>query len=121
MSTPLGLLLCDDLIFSSRITGTAKALGLIVNTARDIASLSRMARNEPPTCVLLDLQHPQLDLVALLIELRAIGPMRVVGYGSHVDAATLHAARVAGCDPVLPRSRFVEELPTALPGWLGAE
>ena len=43
---------------------------------------------------------------------------RVVGYGSHVDAATLHAARVAGCDPVLPRSKFVEELPGALPGWL---
>jgi len=43
----------------------------------------------------------------------------VVGYGSHVDADTLHAARVAGCDPVLPRSRFVEELPTALAGWLG--
>ena len=119
--TPLGLLLCDDLIFSSRITGTAKALGLVVNTARDIDGLSRMARKEPPTCVLLDLQHAQLDLVSLLSELRSIGPMRVVGYGSHVDAATLHAARVAGCDPVLPRSRFVEELPTALPRWLGAE
>ena len=121
MSTPgaSGLLLCDDLIFTSRITGTAKALGLVVRNARDVASLSRMARQEPPTGVLLDLQHPQLDLVALLAELRSIGPMRVVGYGSHVDAATLHAARVAGCDPVLPRSRFVEELPTALPGWLG--
>ena len=122
MSNPsaCGLLLCDDLIFTSRITGTAKALGLLVRSARDVALLSSMAREKPPTCVLLDLQHPQLDLVALLIELRAIGPMCVVGYGSHVDAATLHAARVAGCDPVLPRSRFVEELPTALSGWLGA-
>ena len=122
MSNPsaCGLLLCDDLIFTSRITGTAKALGLLVRSARDVALLSSMAREQPPTCVLLDLQHPQLDLVALLDELRSIGPMRVLGYGSHVDAATLHAARVAGCDPVLPRSRFVEDLPTALPGWLGA-
>ena len=121
MSTPAarGLLLCDDLIFTSRITGTAKALGLVVASARDVAGLLRMARQDPPTCVLLDLQHQQLDLVALLAELRSIGPTRVVGYGSHVDAATLHAARVAGCDPVLPRSRFVEELPTALAGWLG--
>ena len=116
--TPRGLLLCDDLIFTSRVTGTAKALGLVVAAARDVAALSSMARKEPPTCVLLDLQHPQLVLVALLDELRTIGPMRVMGYGSHVDAKTLHAARVAGCDPVLPRSRFVEELPTALTGWL---
>ena len=119
MSTLRGLLLCDDLIFTSRVTGTAKALGLAVSAARDVAGLLRMARQEPPTCVILDLQHPQLGLVALLAELRSIGPMRVLGYGSHVDAETLHAARVAGCDPVLPRSRFVEELPTALPGWLG--
>ena len=116
--TPSGLLLCDDLIFTSRVLGTAKALGLAVGTARDVAGLLRMARHAPPTCVLLDLQHPQLVLVALLDELRTIGPMRVMGYGSHVDAKTLHAARVAGCDPVLPRSRFVEELPTALTGWL---
>ena len=116
MST--GLLLCDDLIFTSRITGTAKALGLSVGVARDVAGLLRMAKSSPPTCVLLDLHFPGLDLPTLLAELRAIGPMRVVGYGSHVDAATLHAARVAGCDPVLPRSKFVEELPAALPGWL---
>lgn len=115
-----GLLLCDDLIFTSRIAGTAKALGLAVGAAKDVAGLLRMARQAPPRCVLLDLQHPGLDLVALLAELRAVGPMRVVGYGSHVDAATLHAARVAGCDPVLPRSKFVEELPTALAGWLAA-
>ena len=104
-----GLLLCDDLIFTSRITGTAKALGLSVGAARDVAGRVRAARQTPPTCVLLDLQFPGLELVSLLAELRAIGPMRVVGYGSHVDAATLHAARVAGCDPVLPRSKFVED------------
>ena len=34
----------------------------------------------------------------------------IIGYGSHVDTATLKAARDAGCDVVLPRSKFVEEL-----------
>jgi hypothetical protein len=42
----------------------------------------------------------------------------VVAYGSHVDTERLRAARSAGCDPVLPRSKFVEELPKALPQWL---
>ena len=45
---------------------------------------------------------------------------RMVAYGSHVDAAVLRAAREAGCDPVLPRSKFVEELPRALPEWMRA-
>ena len=39
-------------------------------------------------------------------------------YGSHVDTAGLKAARVAGCDLVLPRSAFAEQLPSRLPAWL---
>ena len=31
---------------------------------------------------------------------------RVIGFGSHVDAELLDAARAAGCDEVLPRSKF---------------
>jgi CheY-like chemotaxis protein len=110
-----GLLLCDDLIFTSKVTGTARALGLEVKAARDTRTLLDLARQETPSCVLIDLHNPGLDLNALLAELRAVCPAlpRVVGYGSHVEAATLHAARVAGCDPVLPRSRFVEELPAS--------
>jgi hypothetical protein len=45
----------------------------------------------------------------------------VLAYGSHVDTDTLRAARAAGCDPVWPRSKFIEELATALPGWFGQE
>jgi hypothetical protein len=43
---------------------------------------------------------------------------RVVGYGSHVEAELLRAAREAGCDPVLPRSKFVKDLDRDLTGWL---
>ena len=32
--------------------------------------------------------------------------------------ALVKAAREAGCDLVLPRSKFVEELATALPKWM---
>ena len=118
-STP-GLLLSDDLIFTSRVTGTARDLGLAVRAARSPEALVELARQQPPRCVLVDLHNPGLDLPALLDRLREVCPAmpRVVGYGSHVDTATLKAARTVGCDPVLPRSKFVEDLPTALPGWL---
>jgi len=45
---------------------------------------------------------------------------RLVGYGSHVDAARLKAAREAGCDLVLPRSAFFERLPQEIGAWLGS-
>jgi len=117
-----GLLLSDDLIFGSKITGTARALGLEVQTARTAGQLVDLARRMQPVCVVLDLHNPGLDLSALLAELSAVctNRPRVVAYGSHVEAAVLHAARVAGCDTVLPRSKFVEILPTELPIWMGA-
>ena len=48
----------------------------------------------------------------------SLTPPRVVAYGSHVDTASLQAARTAGCDPVLPRSKFVKELELGLKEWL---
>lgn len=119
---PSGLLLCDDLLFTSRITGEARALGLTVKPARSLEQLLDLARQEPISCVLVDLGLPGLllpDLFRRLAETCAACP-RVVAYGSHVDTEGLRAARSAGCDPVLPRSKFVEELPRALPQWLSA-
>jgi CheY-like chemotaxis protein len=120
MSMPLGLLLSDDLIFTSRITGTAQALGLTVKAARSAEKLVELARQEPPGGVLIDLANPGLDVPELLRRLRAVCTVRprVTAYGSHVDAAGLKAARDAGCDLVLPRSAFVEKLPVELPQWL---
>ncbi len=42
-----------------------------------------------------------------------------VAFGSHVDAEALAAARAAGCDPVLPRSRFSAELPDLIRRYFG--
>lgn len=117
---PLGLLLSDDLIFTSRITAAGRTAGLTVRAARSAAALADLTRQQCPTCVILDLGNPGLDLAELLDKLRAACPRlpRVVAYGSHVDAAGLRAARAAGCDIVLPRSAFVEQLPRELPAWL---
>jgi DNA-binding NarL/FixJ family response regulator len=83
--------------------------------------LLTLARLQSPVCVIVDLSNPGLAINELIAGLREL-PVRprVVAYGSHVDTATLRAAREAGCDIVLPRSQFVTELPTALPGWLSA-
>jgi CheY-like chemotaxis protein len=113
------ILLSDDLMFTSRVTGTARDLSLSVTPARSAAAVLDLARRQPPACVIVDLANAGLDLPALIAGLAEAGSKpRIVAYGSHVDTASLQAARAAGCEVVLPRSKFVEQLPTALPGWL---
>jgi CheY-like chemotaxis protein len=111
------------MMFTSRITGTARDLGLSVKPARSMEALSALLQQSTPSCIIVDLAHPGLHIAEFMNDLRsscATMP-RVVAYGSHVDTATLRAARDAGCDVVLPRSKFVEELPHALPQWLADE
>lgn len=116
----MGLVLSDDLVFVSRIAATAKEAGLAVRQARTPAELIALARKDPPGGVILDLQNPGLDLPALLSELRAACPVmpRITAYGSHVEAESLRSAREAGCDLVLPRSKFVKELDGQITAWL---
>jgi CheY-like chemotaxis protein len=116
---PLALLLCDDLLFTSRIVGTARAQGLEIKTARTVEELHQFANEQAPACVILDVHHPGLDLAALVSFLKHTTSCTIVGYGSHVAAETLRQARAAGCDVVLPRSQFVETLAESLPRWYG--
>ena len=115
-----GLLLSDDMILSSRITGAAQALGLMVTAVKSAENLVVQAKERAPTCVIVDLSHPEVQIQELIRELQEVcSPSpRLVAYGSHVDAATLREAREAGCDVVLPRSAFVEQLAKSLPQWL---
>jgi DNA-binding NarL/FixJ family response regulator len=116
-----GLMLCDDLIFFSRVAGVARAIGLSVRQEKNAADLLATARRDPPGGVIVDLQNPGLDLLSFLQELRATSPTmpRIVAFGSHVEAEVLRNARKAGCDRVMPRSQFVEELERDLVSWLG--
>jgi hypothetical protein len=114
---PLCLVLSDDLLDASRVIGEGRAAGLAVLQCRDSGALM-LALERGPVLVVLDLHNPGLDAEALVPAIKAVGA-RVIGYGSHVDAARLKAARKAGCDEVLPRSAFFEGLEGKLRGWAG--
>ena len=115
-----GIMLCDDLIFFSRVAAIASAAGFTVKQARTTAKGLELARQSPPGGVIIDLNQDGLDLPGLLAGLHEIGaPLpRTIGFGSHVDVTTLRAARMSGCDHVMPRSQFVKELETDLKDWL---
>ncbi len=114
-----GFLLSDDLIFSSRITGTARAHGGTLTVFRDAEKMFDNSSGNP-LAIILDLHNATLDLPVFLAKLReGVLPIpKVIAYGSHADAERLRAARTAGCDLVLPRSAFVDRLETDLPNWL---
>jgi CheY-like chemotaxis protein len=113
-------MICDDLIFTSRVTATARAKGLTVTPVRSADDAVRRSRESPPACVIVDLHTAGGDLPALMAGLREACPAmpRVVAYGSHVNKELLQAARDAGCDLVLPRSKFASGLEQGLPEWV---
>ena len=118
--TGYGILLCEDLLFASRVLATAQSQGCSLVWVRDLTTLLKHVQQRPPSGVLLDLHHPQLNLPELLHELSSVCPVPpyCVAFGSHVESERLQSARQAGCHLVLPRSRFVGLLDSQLSQWI---
>ena len=115
-SGAIGLLLSRDLIFTSKIKGTAAELGYLMMVAGTDLQAHSMIETYRPSVVLVDLNAGDLVAPAALISYQKLaGPDTwFVAFGSHVDAEGLRAARDAGCHIVLARSRFAAELPALL-------
>jgi hypothetical protein len=113
---PTGLLLSRDLLFTSKITGTANALGFLVRVASADLQARSLLGCYRPRVVFVDLTAGDLTAPQTLVAYQEIaGPESwFVAFGSHVDVEVLAAARKAGCHVVLPRSRFSAELPALM-------
>lgn len=73
-----------------------------------------------PALVIFDLGNPHIpwrDWVAMIKSVPATRRIPVLCYGSHVDVETMQAAKGAGADAVLARSRFVADLPALIQKW----
>lgn len=104
------VLITRDLFFSSKVTGTAAALGLPAVTAAGLDRLQELLDAGDVTGVMLDLGAgiAPADVLALLSP--TVRP-RTLAFGPHVDTVALQSAVDAGFPTVLPRSRFSAELP----------
>jgi CheY-like chemotaxis protein len=112
----MGILLCRDLIFTSKVTGTAAELGYRVLVAGSLSSAVAMIEQWRPLVVFVDLAAGDLVEPAALVRLQGLAGPRTafVAFGSHVDTDALSAARAAGCTAVMPRSKFSAELPSLI-------
>jgi hypothetical protein len=118
---PAGLLLSRDLIFTSKVTGTAGALGHRVIVAGNVALVSAILAKWSPVVVFVDLASGDLASPASIAKFREIATASTpfLAFGSHVDTQALAEASAAGCDPVMPRSRFSNELPSLIRRYFG--
>jgi hypothetical protein len=115
-SGPTGLFLSQDLIFTTKVKGTAAELGYPMMVAGSDSQARSMIKTYRPQVVLVDLTAGVMVAPAALIAYQELaGPdVWFVAFGPHVEVDTLAAAKAAGCHVVLPRSRFTAELPTLM-------
>jgi CheY-like chemotaxis protein len=119
MNTRTALLISRDLFFTSKVTGTASALGVDVQVVGDAHSAAEQVGASDYRCIFIDLADIGLDVGAFFEALKGGLHPPVIAFGSHVATARLQAAREAGCDEVMPRSRFSSSLQDLLTRYCG--
>jgi CheY-like chemotaxis protein len=103
----------DDLIFSIKIKTAARHLGAEIYFERSAENVLQAVSEKRPTLVIFDLNSQKLAPLAAIAALKAdpaLRAIRTLGVVSHVDTATIDAARAAGIDQVLARSAFADRL-----------
>ena len=103
-------------VLLGRVTATAEALGYRMLRVGDPTQVRDAVRQWRPRVVVLDLTAGELVAPAAVAGYRQMtGPATwYVAVGPHVQADLLDAAREAGCQVVLPRSKFSAELPALM-------
>lgn len=102
----------QDIFFAAKITEAAKRTGINVEFILEEGKLLRETELSP-SVVIIDLNNAALNAVELVRKLKANPPERdvqIIAYLSHVQQELMREAQKAGCDLVLPRSVFSQNL-----------
>ncbi len=114
------LAVLDDLFFTVKINESAKRAGLPIEFLKSETDALEKAKAKP-LLIILDLNCGALDPLKLIEKLKAnteTKGINVLGYVSHVQGELKQKAQEAGCDMVLARSAFSQNLPQILKRYL---
>ena len=106
----------DDLFFLAKIQQTSQQLDVTVEAVQP-GSLQSSLSAGGVCAVFLDLNHRSGAAIGALKAVKQhplTSTVPVVGFLSHVQGELAHAARAAGCNRVLARSAFSQQLPLLL-------
>jgi DNA-binding NarL/FixJ family response regulator len=101
--------LMDDLFFQMKMAETAKQLGVELKVATNGDALMSLL-DSAPKLVVVDLNARGQPIQAIEKLRLARKDIRVVGFLSHVQRELAAQAQAAGCDEVMPRSSFTQNL-----------
>ena len=110
----LGVL--SDLFFIVKINECAKRAGIPVEFVKTEADALLKAAQQP-LLIVVDLNDAVVDPIRLVTSLKSnpeTSRITVAGFVSHVQAGLKQQAQQAGCDMVLARSAFSQNLPGIL-------
>jgi len=105
--------------FAAKIQETARKLNVKVEFAKDDKDLAeRMLQNgeEKPSLIIFDLNNANAKPLTLIPKLKSKlkKGTSIIGFLSHVQGDLKQKAHEVGCDMVLPRSAFSQNLPQLL-------
>jgi len=111
--------LIDDLFFLAKIQEVSRKLNVkveFVKSDKEITEKVGEEGDEKPSLIIVDLNSNSIKPLTLIPKLRSKfkKSTSIVGFVSHVQGDLKMKAQEAGCDVVMPRSAFSQNLPSIL-------
>jgi CheY-like chemotaxis protein len=111
--------LIDDLFFLAKIQEVARKLNVkveFVKSEKEIAEKYGEESEDKPSLIIVDLNSNGIKPIPMISKLRSKFKKEtsIVGFVNHVQGDLKVKAQEAGCDVVMPRSAFSQNLPNIL-------
>ena len=108
----------DDLFFLAKIQETGRKLNVkveFVKTEKDLMEHMKQNGDERPSLIIFDMNNANAKPLTLIPKLKSkLKKTSIIGFLSHVQGDLKQKAHEVGCDMVLPRSAFSQNLPQLL-------
>jgi len=108
------LAVLSDLFFSVKLTEAAKRNGLAIEFIKQASEVLERAKDGHPSLIVFDLNFEDAEPLKLISRLKSESGTKgisLIGYLSHVQGELKMQAQEAGCDMVMARSAFSQNLP----------
>lgn len=109
----------EDLFFMAKIQETGRKMNVkveFIKTEKDLTDKMTSNGDEKPSLIIFDLNNANAKPLTLIPKLK--GKLKkgtsIIGFLSHVQGDLKQKAHEVGCDMVLPRSAFSQNLPQLL-------
>jgi PleD family two-component response regulator len=108
----------DDLFFIAKIQEISRKLNVKVEFVKSDKEIAEKTENteEKPSLIIVDLNSNSIKPLPVITKMRSKfkKSTSIVGFVSHVQGDLKMKAQEAGCDVVMPRSAFSQNLPNIL-------